>query len=74
MTDPVGSGAHHQRLRSEPTTPDQLRWNPLPAPDRSTDGPTSGTGGLLLELSRGGKQPLHPSNGEQRAFLEDAIR
>ena len=34
-------------------------------------GPTPGTEGSLLELTRGGKQPLVLPNGEQRVFLED---
>lgn len=34
-------------------------------------GPSPEQGGSLLELSRGGKQPVQLSNGEQRAFLED---
>jgi len=34
-------------------------------------GPRPEQGGSLLELSRGGKQLLQLSNGEQRAFLED---
>jgi len=34
-------------------------------------GPGEGEQGCLLELSRGGKQPIALPNGESRAFLED---
>ncbi|MBL8350756.1 MAG: fumarylacetoacetase [Burkholderiaceae bacterium] len=34
-------------------------------------GPGPGQAGSLLELSRGGRQPLALANGETRAFLED---
>jgi fumarylacetoacetase len=34
-------------------------------------GPDAGQGGSLLELSQGGKQPVHLTNGETRTFLED---
>jgi fumarylacetoacetase len=34
-------------------------------------GPGPGQGGSLLELSQGGKKPLHLANGETRTFLED---
>lgn len=34
-------------------------------------GPSHGEEGCLLELSRGGRQPLTLSNGESRSFLED---
>jgi len=34
-------------------------------------GPEEGQGGSLLELSKGGKQPLQLANGETRVFLED---
>jgi fumarylacetoacetase len=34
-------------------------------------GPAPGEAGSLLELTRGGKQPLTLPNGEQRGFLED---
>jgi fumarylacetoacetase len=34
-------------------------------------GPAAGQGGSLLELTRGGKEPLTLPNGETRAFLED---
>ena len=34
-------------------------------------GPSEGEQGCLLELSRGGKQPVALPNGESRAFLED---
>ena len=34
-------------------------------------GPLPSQGGSLLELSHGGKQALHLSNGETRTFLED---
>jgi fumarylacetoacetase len=34
-------------------------------------GPEPNQGGSLLELSGGGKQPLHLANGEKRSFLED---
>jgi fumarylacetoacetase len=34
-------------------------------------GPSAGQGGSLLELSRGGKEPLTLPNGETRSFLED---
>ena len=34
-------------------------------------GPAPEQGGSLLELSRGGKQPLSLTNGEQRCFLHD---
>jgi fumarylacetoacetase len=34
-------------------------------------GPQPDQGGSLLELSAGGKKPLHLSNGETRTFLED---
>ena len=34
-------------------------------------GPAPGQGGSLLELSLGGKQPVHLSNGETRTFVED---
>ena len=34
-------------------------------------GPNEGEQGCLLELSRGGKQPIALPNGESRAFLED---
>jgi len=34
-------------------------------------GPDPGQGGSMLELSGGGKQPLHLANGERRSFLED---
>jgi fumarylacetoacetase len=34
-------------------------------------GPLAGQGGSLLELTRGGTQPLVLDNGEQRSFLED---
>jgi fumarylacetoacetase len=35
-------------------------------------GPGPDQAGSLLELSQGGKQPIHLSNGELRSFLEDA--
>ena len=34
-------------------------------------GPDPGQGGSLLELSRGGKEPITLSDGERRVFLED---
>jgi fumarylacetoacetase len=34
-------------------------------------GPLPAQGGSLLELSRGGREPLTLPNGEQRSFLED---
>ena len=34
-------------------------------------GPAPDQGGSLLELSHGGKQPIHLSNGETRTWLED---
>ncbi|MEJ8859316.1 fumarylacetoacetase [Variovorax robiniae] len=34
-------------------------------------GPEAGQGGSLLELSDGGKRPIHLANGETRTFLED---
>ena len=34
-------------------------------------GPEPAQGGSMLELSGGGKQPLHLANGERRSFLED---
>jgi fumarylacetoacetase len=34
-------------------------------------GPNAQEAGSLLELSRGGKQPLQLPNGELRSFLED---
>ena len=34
-------------------------------------GPEPGQGGSMLELSAGGKQPLHLANGETRSFLQD---
>ena len=34
-------------------------------------GPAQWQGGSLLELTHGGKQPIHLPNGEQRAFLLD---
>jgi len=34
-------------------------------------GPATGQGGSLLELSEGGKTPIHLPNGEKRTFLED---
>jgi fumarylacetoacetase len=34
-------------------------------------GPTPGEAGSMLELSRGGKQPIELASGEKRAFLED---
>jgi fumarylacetoacetase len=34
-------------------------------------GPSPGEAGSLLELSRGGKQPVTLPNGEQRTFLQD---
>lgn len=34
-------------------------------------GPDCGTEGCLLELTRGGKEPLRLSNGETRTFLQD---
>ena len=34
-------------------------------------GASPGQGGSLLELTQGGKQPIHLPNGEQRAFLLD---
>ena len=34
-------------------------------------GPTADQGGSLLELSRGGKEPIRLSSGETRTFLED---
>jgi len=34
-------------------------------------GPGEGEQGCLLELSRGGQQPVQLANGEQRSFLED---
>ncbi|RDE08229.1 fumarylacetoacetase [Pelagibacterium lacus] len=34
-------------------------------------GPTEGSYGSLLELTRGGKKPLRLGNGESRTFLED---
>lgn len=34
-------------------------------------GPTPAQAGSLLELSHGGKQPLHLGNGQTRSFLED---
>lgn len=37
-------------------------------------GPAPEQGGSLLELSRGGKQPLSLPNGEQRTFLQDGDR
>jgi fumarylacetoacetase len=37
-------------------------------------GPAAEEAGSLLELTMGGKQPLHLPNGEQRVFLEDCDR
>jgi fumarylacetoacetase len=34
-------------------------------------GPTPDSAGSMLELTLGGKQPVHLANGETRAFLED---
>ena len=34
-------------------------------------GPAPEQGGSLLELSQGGKRPIHLGNGEIRTFLED---
>jgi fumarylacetoacetase len=34
-------------------------------------GPDADQAGSLLELSQGGKKPIHLSNGETRSFLED---
>jgi fumarylacetoacetase len=34
-------------------------------------GPGNGEQGCLLELTRGGQQPIALANGEQRRFLED---
>ena len=34
-------------------------------------GPTPEEAGSLLELTRGGREPLRLPNGEQRRFLED---
>ena len=34
-------------------------------------GPLEGQGGSLLELTQGGKRPIHLPNGEQRSFLLD---
>jgi fumarylacetoacetase len=34
-------------------------------------GPAPGEAGSMLELSRGGKQPIELASGEKRAFLED---
>ena len=34
-------------------------------------GPDADQAGSLLELSQGGKKPIHLSNGETRTFLED---
>ena len=34
-------------------------------------GPTPDQAGSLLELSQGGKKPIHLANGETRTFLED---
>jgi fumarylacetoacetase len=34
-------------------------------------GPNEGQGGSLMELTHGGKQPIHLPNGEQRTFLLD---
>lgn len=34
-------------------------------------GPNADQAGSLLELSQGGKQPIHLTNGETRTFLED---
>jgi fumarylacetoacetase len=34
-------------------------------------GPTPGEAGSMLELSRGGKQPIELASGEKRGFLED---
>ena len=37
-------------------------------------GPTLDQAGALIELTMGGKQPLHLPDGEQRVFLEDGDR
>ena len=37
-------------------------------------GPLPGQGGCLLELTQGGRLPLHLPSGEQRRFLEDGDR
>ena len=37
----------------------------------TVSGPTPESLGCLLELTRGGKQPLELPNGEKRTFLED---
>ena len=37
-------------------------------------GPDESEGGSLIELTRGGRQPLALPNGEQRTFLEDGDR
>jgi fumarylacetoacetase len=34
-------------------------------------GPTDTEAGAIIELTRGGREPLALSNGETRAFLED---
>ena len=34
-------------------------------------GPDAGQAGSLLELSAGGKKPIHLAHGETRTFLED---
>ena len=34
-------------------------------------GPDAAQAGSLLELSQGGKKPIHLANGETRTFLED---
>ena len=34
-------------------------------------GPSANQAGSLLELSQGGKKPMHLANGETRTFLED---
>ena len=34
-------------------------------------GPTPGEAGAIIELTKGGKEPITLSNGEQRAFLQD---
>ena len=34
-------------------------------------GPTPSEAGAIIELTKGGKEPITLSNGEQRAFLQD---
>ena len=56
--------AHHTSNGCNLNTGDLLGTGTL-------SGPQPGQGGCLLELTRGGREPLTLADGEKRAFLED---